>query len=1045
MLRLRKSVNSLTVTEKSDLVKAIKALKASGKYDQYVHMHSDAMSRATLMPGENGGANPAFFRNVAHRGPAFGPWHREMLNRFELDLQAAVPGVTLPYWDWAADANLGDPKTAALWGADLMGGDGDPGNSGFVSIGPFRYDAADPNSWRIVVDPGDPGPGLRRTLGQSGDSLPSQSDINLVLGVAPYDKSPWRTVSDPSFRNRLEGFIGPNLHNRVHVWVGGSMLPGTSPNDPVFFLHHCNVDRLWWQWQIERPSESYLPTSGGPPGHNLNDEMTPFGAAATPASTLNIHDLGYTYDTDPPIGAAIILNRNPVGQDEVLARRGKPRNAPGGLPIPDAFRVVVDGFTAAELGLSGPTSTLGPAPAFNPPIAGMTIIPTGNSADRGDYGPEIQRFTLFYQIDFPDALDPEFGFGGATSPTTITVSVKGFDLAAELDLIKQPDPFLLHGDPAWLSIDLRIFIVRPHETWFGVTMGADASAAPEFIQKVMRALTDGGGSAGGQSFDDPTVLSPDEDKSKLYLQPNDAGGTPVFNFALAKVRYIGLIGAADVRGFFRLRQTQVTYAPFDYPPGAQYRRATNPDGQPIPLAGIVGGEYVTVPCFALDRVDSTAVKMDQQQDSRVVGGVVYGNVQQVVARADGSEVDTFFGCWIDVNQPRNRLPISVPPNQDGPFDPGDPNPDFRPLSLKQALARNLHLCLVAEIAFDPTAIPLGKDPSNWDKLAQRNIAWSDVGSAQAVTTFDIRPTAPGLPTNQTPDELMIDWGHAPHGTPAQIYMPGIQTADILALADRMYSSHHLTLVDQHTLGCEARGVSYVPVPPSSAAAFAGVLSLDMPSGLRLGESITVAVRQITNAFAKAPPRIAARREGRAAVRPAPQEFAWRQVLGAFELTIPVRQKALLLPQEERDLSVLRWIGEAIPRTSRWSLVFRRYLEIVAGRVSSFGGHPSHILPSPAGDGGYKQPDPRGHPGEKRFGITGKIAGLIFDRFGDFEGFLLDTKDGDRRFESRERDVEKLAERAWRERLLITVLAERHEPHRPSTIIVRAPPARFDEE
>lgn len=41
----------------------------------------------------------------------------------------------------------------------------------------------------------------------------------------------------------------------------------------------------------------------------------------------------------------------------------------------------------------------------------------------------------------------------------------------------------------------------------------------------------------------------------------------------------------------------------------------------------------------------------------------------------------------------------------------------------------LHQCLVAEIAFDPIPIPVGKDPHNWDKLAQRNLAWSDVGSA----------------------------------------------------------------------------------------------------------------------------------------------------------------------------------------------------------------------------------------------------------------------------------------------------------------------------
>ena len=211
--------------------------------------------------------------------------------------------------------------------------------------------------------------------------------------------------------------------------------------------------------------------------------------------------------------------------------------------------------------------------------------------------------------------DPEFNFVGPTEFVALNVTVGGVSAAAQIELIKQPDPFILHGDPAWLSIDLRVFVVSPGDTWFGVQMpmGADASAAPGFIQQVMKALTDGKGTAGGQSFDDPNVLSPDEDKSKLYLQPTDNNKTKVFNFALAKVHYIGLIGGTNVRVFFRLRQTQVTYAPFDYPPGAQYRRApSNPDGQPIPLAGIQGNEYVTIPCFALPRIDPTVVGMDQQ-------------------------------------------------------------------------------------------------------------------------------------------------------------------------------------------------------------------------------------------------------------------------------------------------------------------------------------------------------------------------------------------------------------------------------------------------
>jgi tyrosinase len=39
------------------------------------------------------------------------------------------------------------------------------------------------------------------------------------------------------------------MHNRVHICIGGDMGSSTSPNnDPVFYLNHCNVDRIWAVW-----------------------------------------------------------------------------------------------------------------------------------------------------------------------------------------------------------------------------------------------------------------------------------------------------------------------------------------------------------------------------------------------------------------------------------------------------------------------------------------------------------------------------------------------------------------------------------------------------------------------------------------------------------------------------------------------------------------------------------------------------------------------------------------------------------------------------
>jgi hypothetical protein len=676
----------------------------------------------------------------------------------------------------------------------------------------------------------------------------------------------------------------------------------------------------------------------------------------------------------------IIVNRSTIGQDEVGARR---QLAGPHAVIPDALRVVVDGYTAAQLGIAGSTSTL----AVASPISGMTVVCTGNVAATGAYGPDVQRFTFLYDLDFGTShADPAFNFAGPTFFATVNVAVLDVACSAEIELIKQPNPFILHGDPTWLSIDLRTFAVRANQTKFGVQMGGAAASAPEFIQRVAHALTAGAGTAAGQAFDDPSVLPPDELHSALYLQPRDENNSLVFNFALARVRYVGLIGAANVRVFFRLFQAQTTSGAYDYPPGSRYRRATsNPNGQPIPLAGIVGNEYVTLPFFALPRVDTAAVSMSQQTDSQTVAGVVYGNIQHITAHADGSEVDTFFGCWLDINQPSAVvIPASRDAtNPDGPFQ-SVTNP---PLSVQQALLRSLHQCLIAEVAFDPVIIPLGKDPSNWDKLAQRNIAWSDVGSAAAVTPFEVRPTPVGLPADHRPDELMIDWD-VPEESLATIFLPGAQADEILDLAGRMYVSHRLERLDDHTIRCHTGGITYVPVPAGSGPDFAGLLSVEPAGRIAKRGEFKVVVRQVTNASSarlrgegsvpggqtmeggEAPEDRPASRNLDASARLGVTQEArmgrseyeyhrWRRVLGAFQLNAPVRDHATLLRREERDLAVLKWIRESISPESRWHPVFDRFVDAIGIRVKVFGGDPSAVEPSPEGDPRGEGPEAHG--------------------------------------------------------------------------------------
>ena len=739
-------------------------------------------------------------------------------------------------------------------------------------------------------------------------------------------------------------------------------------------------------------------------------------------------------DIMPQKTCAFIVERSTFGQDEIDARRA---GVPGHhAVVPDAFRVVVDGFTAAELGLTGTADTLNVAS----PTPGMNIICTDNTSATGAYGSDVQRFTFNYNIDF-GVNDTAFGFAQPTEILTLNAAIATVAASAQIELIKQPNPFILHGDPAWLSIDLRVFHVRAGESRFGATMGSDASSAPQYIRDVVQQFTAGHGTAGGETFDG---LEQREEQSAIYVFPTDepfGTGNKVFNFALAKVHYIGTIGATNVRVFFRLFTCQTTTAAYDQ--STSYRRwPTNPDGQPIPLAGIRGNEYVTIPFFAEARVDSTAVNMNQQIDPANI---------QTFAPTGGAEVDVFYGCWLDINQPQkpngsanNVLPALVPgANQDGPFADA--------LPIQQAIMRNPHQCLVAEIAFDPSAIPGGKDPSNWDKLAQRNLAWSDLpnpgvdGSRRALSTFEVRPSAFSLQHDRTPDELMVDWSNLPAGTTASIYLPGVFASEVVAMASRMYTAHDLRTSDEHTIECAARGITYVPIPTGSGIDFAGLLSVNLPPKIRRGQVFNVVVRQVTDAFGmRRSSKPEGKGRGRAAASAAGRsEIRWRRTVGAFELAIPIHTKEVLLEPEERLLSLLRWVQKAIPKQSRWFSVFERYLGYVGDRVTGFGGDPAQVVASPFGDTETKPCRPQPGEPEDRMRCTGKVSSLIFDRFGDFEGFVIETDEGPRRFESRERDVEILIERAWKERLRVTVIVESDHPRHPASILVLQPPVTFD--
>ncbi|MGW1765416.1 tyrosinase MelC2 [Streptomyces sp. NPDC002073] len=274
-MTIRKNQATLTADEKRSFVNAVLELKRTGAYDTFVTTHNGFIMSDTDSSDR-----------VGHRSPSFLPWHRRFLLEFEQALQAVDASVALPYWDWTADRT----SRSSLWAPDFLGGTG-RARDGQVIDGPFAYAQG---KWDINVRV-DGRSYLRRALGTSVAQLPTRAEVDGVLAMSVYDTAPWNSASASGFRNHLEGWRGVNLHNRVHVWVGGQMATGVSPNDPVFWLHHAFIDKLWADWQKLHPQSGYLPAAGTPNVVDLGDTMRPWNDV-TPADMLD-HTKFYTFDT----------------------------------------------------------------------------------------------------------------------------------------------------------------------------------------------------------------------------------------------------------------------------------------------------------------------------------------------------------------------------------------------------------------------------------------------------------------------------------------------------------------------------------------------------------------------------------------------------------------------------------------------------------------------------------------------------------------------------------------------------------------------------
>lgn len=233
---VRRDQATLSPTERSRFLDGITALIANGVYGDLVVSHAGEDSSFPHL--NHGFVAPS---NVSQQ--RFLPWHRVYLLRLEEALQQLDPRIFVPFWRGWADRSI--PVWLANFTPDVpLDGNGINGQPNPLPVTRAEIRARYPRLANVQFE-------LRPT-----------DFTTMTLG--------------------LEG----GSHGSVHVAVGGTMRNASIASaDVLFWMHHCEIDRLWYLWQEAR--------QGGPLLSGMNRQMTPWNEDVS--DVLGTQALGYVY------------------------------------------------------------------------------------------------------------------------------------------------------------------------------------------------------------------------------------------------------------------------------------------------------------------------------------------------------------------------------------------------------------------------------------------------------------------------------------------------------------------------------------------------------------------------------------------------------------------------------------------------------------------------------------------------------------------------------------------------------------------------------
>lgn len=244
-----------------------------------------------------------------HQNWFFLPWHRAYLLMYETAVAAETRynEFALPYWDWTHcrtyPTAFSDRTFNGRPNALYSPGVGDEG--------------ATPRAPSLNLPDSAVGPGTMK-------SIMAEPDFELWASSRPVDNTvtpprPQDSIS-PAWLDRTGtvGRLEEVPHNQVHLLSGGFMATAASARDPLFQVHHCNVDRLWTRWNAGGGRNPYerIWTDMVFPNHFISSDGRRYSVRV--GDMANMAGLGYVYD-DASIAAAPVATPDPARAPRVQA------------------------------------------------------------------------------------------------------------------------------------------------------------------------------------------------------------------------------------------------------------------------------------------------------------------------------------------------------------------------------------------------------------------------------------------------------------------------------------------------------------------------------------------------------------------------------------------------------------------------------------------------------------------------------------------------------------------------------------------------------